>query len=162
MLFLQRRAALFPRVRFLRTTLAKRHHLRSHFSNPLQGHHSNRTPNHLTRKAQIADLTQPEYHSINAAKMHDYSIKTDQYFLTVEARYEYLPLSLGEKLKSWRENKRMVPEAEIASLLLGVERALNDLASVGIKHRCINLNTVVCLKAVYKLVDSSMLTCKAF
>jgi hypothetical protein len=41
--------------------------------------------------------------------MHDYSIKADKYFLTVEARYEYLPLTLGEKLRGWRENRRMVP-----------------------------------------------------
>lgn len=41
--------------------------------------------------------------------MHEYSIKADQYFFTVEVKYEYLPLTLAEKMRGWRTNNRLVP-----------------------------------------------------
>lgn len=34
-----------------------------------------------------------------------------------------------------------------------------DLNRMGIAHRFVNFDTILCIKSMYKLVDTSMLTC---
>lgn len=78
--------------------------------------------------------------------------------MEVQLRYEYVPLTLRQKSAQWMEERR-VSEAELANLLLGVESAILDLHRAGIRHRLVNLDTILCHKSLYKLVDTSMITC---
>ena len=80
-------------------------------------------------------------------------------FVDFKMHYEYVPLTLAERVESWRILHRQPSEAELSNLLLGVEAALRQLYALGIGHRCVNLETVLCWQSLYKLTDISMLTC---
>ena len=83
----------------------------------------------------------------------------DSYFVNIELKYEYIPLTLRQKYAQWSSTGRILSECEIGNLISGVESALMDLNRVGIAHRFVNFDTILCIKSMYKLVDTSMLTC---
>ena len=59
----------------------------------------------------------------------------------------------------WRQMEKRISENEISNIILGVEQALQELYHIGIGHRCINFETVLCFNSLYKLSDISMVTC---
>jgi hypothetical protein len=78
--------------------------------------------------------------------------------MVVELKYEYVALTLAQKRAQWPAGQR-VSETELGNLLLGVECAILELYGAGISHRLVNLDTILCEKALYKLADASMVTC---
>ena len=68
-------------------------------------------------------------------------------------------MTLAERMEVWKVTERVPSESEMGNLLLGVEGALKELYRMGVGHRCINLDTILCLNSLYKLTDISMITC---
>ncbi len=79
--------------------------------------------------------------------------------IKITLSYEYLPLTLKQRREMWGD--RPISEGEMGNLLLGVENALMELYGNGIRHRMVNLETILCQKALYKLADNSMVTCNS-
>jgi hypothetical protein len=94
-----------------------------------------------------------------SVRLYSYRITIDNFFINVELKYEYIPLTLGQKYAQWKNTDKRISESEIGNVLSGVENALLDLNRNGITHRFVNFNTILCIKAMYKLVDTSMITC---
>lgn len=99
-----------------------------------------------------------QYSLPQPARLHDFSIEVTPLMIHLTLHYEYLPLTLQQKRQQWED--RPVSEGEIGNLLMGVENALLELHGKGIRHRMVSLETILCQKALYKLADNSMVTCK--
>ena len=48
----------------------------------------------------------------------------DSYFVNIELKYEYIPLTLRQKYAQWSSTGRILSECEIGNLISGVESAL--------------------------------------